>query len=116
MSSDLTMPSSPATADTINAKAIYIIFMASTGVGALPVSIAAVVWAYACRDSTEDEFLESHYDNQIRIFWIALAVGIIGFLLVIVLVGIFVLLGMWVWLLIQCREGLFLLECGDLAD
>lgn len=90
--------------------------MASTGIGALPVSIAAVVWAYACRDATEDEFLESHYDNQIRIFWIAFAVGIIGIVLMVVLVGFFVLLGMWIWLLIQCREGLYLIECGELAD
>lgn len=110
------MPSSPVTADTFNARAIYVILMASAGIGALPISIAAVVWAYACRDATEDEFLESHYDNQIRIFWIALVVGIIGLLLVIVIVGIFVLLGMWIWLLIQCREGLYLIECGEPAD
>lgn len=114
MSSDLTMQSSPVTKDTLNAKAIYVLYIASFGFPI--VAIAAVVWAYACRDASEDEFLESHYDNQIRIFWIALAVGIVGIVLLIVIVGVFVLLGMWIWLLIQCREGLYLIECGELAD
>ena len=114
MSSDLTMPTPTTNGDTFNAKAIYVLYMA--GIGFLPIAIAAVVWAYACRDATEDEFLESHYDNQVRIFWIALGIGIVGFLLAIVVIGFFVLLGMWVWLLIQCRDGLFQIEYGELAD
>ncbi|MCY3885647.1 MAG: hypothetical protein OXG24_12130 [Gammaproteobacteria bacterium] len=113
MSSDLTQPTPHPSVDTINAKAIYVMYMA--GFGVILVAIGAVVWAYACRDATENEFLESHYDNQIRIFWIALALGIIGIVLSIVIVGLFVLLGLWIWLLIQCREGLFLLECEEFA-
>lgn len=89
--------------------------MYMAGFGVILVAIGAVVWAYACRDATEDEFLESHYDNQIRIFWIALAIGIIGIFLIIVVIGAFVLLGLWIWLLIQCREGLYQLECGEMA-
>lgn len=90
--------------------------MYMAGLIALPVAIAAVVWAYACRDATEDEFLESHYDNQIRIFWIALALGILGLFLAILIVGLFVIIGMWIWLIIRCREGLFQLEYGEPAD
>ena len=114
MNSELTIPSSQATADTLNAKAIYVLYMASFGFPI--VAIAAVAWAYACRDAAEDEFLESHYDNQISIFWTALVIGIIGIVLLIVVVGFFVLLGMFIWLIIRCREGLFQIECGELAD
>lgn len=113
MSSDLTMPTPPASGDTINARAIYVLYMA--GIGFLPIAIAAVVWAYACRDATEDEFLESHYDNQIRIFWIALGIGIVGIVLTFLIIGLFVILGMWVWLIIQCRDGLFQIEYGEPA-
>lgn len=109
MSSDLTLSSASATRDTINARAIYVLLMA--GIGFPFIAIAAAVWAYASRDASEDEVLVSHYDNQIRIFWIALVIGIIGTLLAIIIIGLIVLLGLWVWLIIQCREGLFQIEC-----
>ncbi len=97
--------------DTFNAKAIYVMFMA--GVGWLPVAIGAVVWAYTARDTTDSEFLQYHYENQIKLFWTAFWVGLLGMLLLIVIVGLFILIGLWIWFIIQCRDGLILLNKGE---
>ena len=119
--------------DSSNAKVIYLLLMG--GIGFIFVSIAAVVWAYVCRDHSVDTVLESHYSNQIRIFWIALCLGIFATLLwvflvlvspVLLLFNVLVLVigailelalivGIVVWLFLRCREGLYLLESREPA-
>jgi uncharacterized membrane protein len=84
-------------------------------------SIIAVIINYVKRGEARGTWLESHFDWQIRTFWFALAwglaVGAIGTLLAIILVGFviwwigFGLLGVWAvyriakgWLRLQDRR------------
>ena len=70
-------------------------FGASTVIGAFVFgwpSIIAVIINYVKRSDARGTWLESHFDWQIRTFWYALAwsclIGILGFVFLIVLVGI----------------------------
>ena len=83
-------------------------FGASTVVGSFIFgwpSIIAVIINYVKRGDARGTWLESHFDWQIRTFWIALAfavlIGGIGFVLAIVIIGFaiwaigFFILGIW---------------------
>jgi uncharacterized membrane protein len=84
-------------------------------------SIIAVIINYVKRSEVRGTWLESHFSWQIRTFWWALLwaiiIGIVGFVLAIVLVGIaiwiigFFLLGIWAiyriargWLRLKDRQ------------
>jgi len=85
-------------------------------------SIIAVILNYLKRGEARGTWLESHFAWQIRTFWLAfawaVAVGIAGFLLVIVLVGFAIwavglfVLGIWAiyriakgWMRLQARQA-----------
>jgi uncharacterized membrane protein len=83
-------------------------FGASTIVGSFIFgwpSIIAVIVNYVRRNEARGTWLESHFDWQIRTFWIAVGisiiVGILGALLAIVIIGLgiwligFFVLGVW---------------------
>ena len=54
--------------------------------------------------------LELHYDFQIRTFWISLLYAIVGWLLVIVLVGFLILAWAFIWSLIRNIKGILALN------
>ena len=83
-------------------------FGASTIVGSFIFgwpSIIAVIINYVRRNEARGTWLESHFDWQIRTFWIAVGisilVGVLGALLAIVIIGLgiwligFFMLGVW---------------------
>jgi uncharacterized membrane protein len=93
----------PLAADRILAVAVYVLYCVGyfTGVSAL----IGVIIAHVKVDDT-DPVLRSHYQFQIRTFWIGLLYLVIGFLLCFILVG-FLLLAWWfVWSLIRIVKGL----------
>ena len=72
--------------------------------GGLP-AIVGVVINYLKRDEVADTWLASHFRWQIRTFWMALAGTVLGYLLLIVLIG-WVILGVTlIWTIYRVAKG-----------
>jgi len=95
----------PASTDT--ARIIYILYLVGFAAGIT--AVIGLVMAYVNRDDAP-EWLRSHYDFQIRTFWIGLLYCVIGGILSVVLVGVLVLLFAAVWLIIRVVKGFKFLE------
>ena len=93
-----------------SANLIYILYLAGlvTGITVL----IGVVMAYLYRPDAPD-WVRSHYDFQIRTFWIAVAMSVAGTLLSVVLVGFLLLLFEVVWLIIRCVKGMQVVARGE---
>ncbi len=89
------------------AKIVYILYLVGLVVGVT--GIVGVVMAYLNRAEAPD-WLKTHYQYQIRTFWIGLLYMFVGALLAIVLIGYLVLLFWMVWLIIRSVKGMQLLE------
>lgn len=85
------------------AKVIYGLYLVGLVVGGLT-SIVGLVIAYVTKDEAP-EWLKSHFQFQIRTFWIGLLFIIAGSLLSIIVIGWFVLLFWLVWLIVRCIKG-----------
>ena len=99
----------PIVADNMLAIGVYLLYIAGyfTGITAL----IGVIIAHVKVDDT-DPVLRSHYQFQIRTFWVGLLYNLIGIPLCLVLIG-FPLLGWWlVWSLIRIIKGIVLLNAG----
>lgn len=70
---------------------------------ALPM-LAGVVVAYIGRGAAEPVY-RSHLDWGITTFWVALVIGIIGFVLLFVLIGYLVLGLLWLWTAYRIIRG-----------
>ena len=81
--------------------ALYLITLITAGTAA----IAGVILAYVVRKDAP-EWLRSHYEFQIRTFWIGLAATVIGTVLVVVGIGILILIAAGLWFLIRAVAGL----------
>jgi uncharacterized membrane protein len=92
----------PIVSDSGLAVIVYVLYCLGyfTGISAL----IGVIIAHAKVDDT-DPVLRSHYQFQIRTFWIGLLYLAIGFLLSIVLIGIPILIWWFVWSLIRIVKG-----------
>ena len=95
----------PATDGT--AKIVYILYLVGIVFGIT--GIIGVVMAYINKKEAP-EWLQSHYQFQIRTFWIGALYLIIGFIFTLLLIGYLVLLFWLVWLVIRCIKGLKLLD------
>jgi len=77
-------------------------------VGSLP-SIVAVILNYAKRSDARGTWLDSHYRWQIRTFWFALAWFILGWALILTVVGAIagvpILIALTVWLIYRIARG-----------
>jgi uncharacterized membrane protein len=98
----------PVTTDT--AKIIYILYLVgiATGITAL----IGVIMAYVNKDEAP-EWLQTHYQFQIRTFWIGLLYCVLGGILSIVLIGFLVLLFWVIWLIVRVIKGFKHLERGE---
>ncbi len=89
------------------AKVIYILLIIGTLIGIT--GVIAVVMAYVNKnDSTS--WLQTHYRFQIRTFWIGLLYVIAGAVTYVFIIGYFILLFTFFWLIIRCAKGLKQLE------
>lgn len=86
-----------------NALLIYVLYLAGLLVGIT--AVVGVVMAYIVRDRAEG-WVVSHYEFQIRTFWLTLLYGLIGVVLSFVLLGIPVLMATLVWFIIRNVKGL----------
>ena len=92
----------PATAggfDLNQPTIISLLYLASfvTGVTA----IVGVVLAYVWKDQAKAEWEVSHYRYLARTFWIGLIGSVVGFVLLIVLIGLFILLATAVLVIVR---------------
>jgi uncharacterized membrane protein len=86
-----------------NVQLIYILYLVSIAVGIT--GIVGVVMAFIGKDNAPD-WLKTHYRFLIRTFFIGLIMIVIGFVLAIVLIGIFILLFSTIWLVVRCIQGM----------
>lgn len=77
-------------------------------IGSLP-SIVAVIMNYVKRADARGTWVESHYRWQIRTFWYALLWFVIGWALILTLVGVVIggpiLIALTVWLVYRIGRG-----------
>jgi uncharacterized membrane protein len=95
----------PATPET--AKIIYILYLVGLVVGLT--ALVGLIMAYVNKDAAPD-WLKTHYEFQIRTFWIGLLYTVISGLLCLVLIGFVLILLWYVWVIIRCVKGLSALE------
>lgn len=89
------------------AKLVYVLYLAGLVLGIT--GIIGVVMAYINRNDAP-EWLQSHYQFQIRTFWIGLLYMVVGALLAMAIIGYFILLFWVVWLIIRCVKGIKALD------
>jgi uncharacterized membrane protein len=101
------VPAEPAVNDRGFALAVYILYLVGflTGITALIGIIIAYVKA-----PTAPADLKSHFQFQIRTFWIGLVYLCVGSFLLYLVVGIPILLWWFVWTLVRIIKGLILLN------
>jgi uncharacterized membrane protein len=84
------------------ALVVYILYL----VHFIPVApIVGLVLAYVER-GTAPAWLKSHYEFQIRTFWIGLLYFVVAMVLCVILIGIPLLFVAWIWFVVRCALGL----------
>jgi len=66
--------------------------------------LVGVIMAYVNKGGAA-EFLQSHYQFQIRTFWIGLLYAVIGILTMAIIIGWLILLFTVIWLIVRCVKG-----------
>ena len=97
----------PMVSNTQLALIVYILYFVSYVVGIT--ALIGVVIAHVQIDDA-DPLLRSHYQWQIRTFWIGLLYFAIGAVLSLVIIGIPILLWWFIWSLIRCVKGVLALN------
>jgi uncharacterized membrane protein len=101
---------------TMDAKAasscnlVYILYLASLIVGIT--GLIGLVMAYLNRGQAPDA-IKTHYQFQIRTFWIGLLFGFIGAITTIILIGWLLLLLLAIWWIVRCVKGMQYLGRGQ---
>jgi uncharacterized membrane protein len=111
MSTDVTSPPppEPMVSNRQLVLVVYILYFASYFVGIT--ALVGVIIAHV-EVGKADPLLRSHYQFQIRTFWIGLLYLAIGIILCMVVVGVFVLLWWFIWTLVRCIKGVLALNEG----
>jgi len=97
----------PLVSNSSMALIVYILYF--VGYFTLIPFIVGVIIAHVQKGSG-DPLLDSHYDFQIRTFWISVLYGIVGFVLMFVLIGFLVWAWWFIWSLIRNIKGILLLN------
>jgi uncharacterized membrane protein len=107
-------PAPRAVSDTGLALIVYILYLAGFLTGITP--IIGVIIAYIQSD-TADPIARSHFQFQIRTFWILLLYVVVGLVLTVVGVGVLILLWSLVWSIVRNIKGILALnENKPIAD
>jgi uncharacterized membrane protein len=96
--------------DSGNANLIYILYLISLVLGIT--AIVGVIMAYIGKDQAP-EWLQSHYNNQINIFWKGLLYSVISIILTVVIIGILMLLVVLIWYIVRTVKGMQALSRGE---
>lgn len=85
------------------ANAVYILYLA--GLVFWITGIVGVVIAYVNEGDAPD-WLKSHYRFQIRTFWIGALYMFLGAISIFFVIGYFVFLFFYIWLIVRCIKGM----------
>ncbi|MEX2367504.1 MAG: hypothetical protein WD601_12940, partial [Pseudohongiellaceae bacterium] len=85
----------------------YLLYMLGLVIGIT--GIIGVVMAYIYRDDAPP-WLKSHYDFQIRTFWMGAVFMVAGVILFNVGIGVFILFFWLIWLIMRCIKGMKILD------
>lgn len=80
-----------------------------TGISGLVGVVLAYVWKGESRAAWE----MTHYEFQLRTFWLGLAASILGVILMIVGIGLLILLAVWVWVAVRSVISLLKAQKGE---
>ncbi|MTI62719.1 DUF4870 domain-containing protein [Methylophaga sp.] len=89
------------------AKIVYLLFLVNIFIQFL--GIIGVIIAYVNKDDAP-AWLQTHYQFQIRTFWIGLLYLFIGVILAMAVVGYFILLFWVIWVIVRCVKGMKYLD------
>ena len=89
------------------AKIIYILYLVGILFGIT--SIIGVIMAYINKTDAP-AWLQSHYQFQIRTFWIGALYLVLGVILTMVIIGSLVILFWVIWLIVRCAKGIKYLD------
>jgi uncharacterized membrane protein len=89
---------------------VYILYLVGffTGITAL----AGVIIAHM-QIGRSDPVSDTHFQFQIRTFWIGLLYVVVGAITAVVVVGLLILLWWFVWTLIRCIKGLLAVNAWE---
>ncbi len=76
-------------------------------------TVVGVIMAYAKRGEFANSVYADHLQYLIRTFWIALLGVIVGFLLMVILIGWVALIAIWVWYIYRIVMGAIRLNDGQ---
>lgn len=85
------------------AQIVYILYLASLVLGVT--QLIGVIIAYLNR-SDSPEWVASHFQYQIRTFWIGMLYAVIGMVTMYIMIGFVLLLVVLIWFIIRCVKGL----------
>lgn len=91
------------TADPTMAKIVYVLYLVGLLNGVT--ILIGVVMAYIYADGAP-AWLKTHYDLQIRTFWLGLLGAVVSGLLSLVLIGFLMFAVLVVWWIVRCIKGL----------
>ena len=97
----------PLVSNSSMALIVYILYFAAYFVGIT--AIVGVIIAHVQKGSG-DAMLESHYDFQIRTFWVGVLYVVVGTVLAWVLIGFLILAWWFIWSLIRNIKGILALN------
>jgi uncharacterized membrane protein len=101
---------------TMDAKAasscnlVYILYLASLIVGIT--GLIGLVMAYLNRGQAPDA-IKTHYQFQIRTFWIGLLFAVIGGVTTVIFIGFVILVLFLIWWIVRCVKGMQYLGRGQ---
>ena len=108
------VPTEKAGSLTDMVKLVYILYFIGYFAGIT--WIAGLIVAYLKRDEA-DELTATHFQYQIRTFWIGLLYCVVGVILALVLIGWLVFLFVVVWSLVRSIKGFMAISDGKpIAD
>ena len=67
--------------------------------------IVGLIINYVKRDDVRGTWVESHFDWQIKTFWIGLAIMVVGWITVFILIGWLILLAGTIWSIYRVVKG-----------
>jgi len=98
----------PPQSRTTQAHIVYYLYLASCVFGIT--AFIGVVMAYMNRDDADQPWMYSHYQFQIRTFWLGLLYSVISTILVFAVIGYLLFFVLLVWFVVRCIKGLKALE------
>ena len=93
--------------DTSMAKIIYVLYLLALINGVT--AIVGLVMAYIYKDQAPP-WLRTHYELQIRTFWMALLYAVISGVLSFILIGVLLFFILAIWWIVRCVKGLKYLD------